>query len=32
MCIGENEAASPCEPLHVERGFQRQESTVTVAL
>ena len=30
MCIGENEAASPWEPLHVERGFQRHQSTVTV--
>jgi hypothetical protein len=29
-CIAENEAASPWEPLHVERGFQREESTVTV--
>jgi hypothetical protein len=29
-CVAENEAANPWEPLHVERGFQRDESTVTV--
>jgi hypothetical protein len=29
-CIAENEAASPWEPLHVERGLQRQDSTVPV--
>jgi hypothetical protein len=29
-CIAENEAASPWEPLHVERGFQCADSTVTV--
>jgi hypothetical protein len=29
-CIGENEEASPWEPLHVERGFRREQSTVTV--
>ena len=29
-CIGEHEEASPWEPLHVERGFAREESTVTV--
>ncbi len=29
-CIAENEADSPWEPLHVERGFRREESTVTV--
>jgi hypothetical protein len=28
--VAENEAASPWEPLHVERGFSRQTSTVTV--
>ena len=28
-CIAENEAASPWEPLHVERGF-RADNTVTV--
>jgi hypothetical protein len=29
-CVAENEAQSPWEPLHVERGFGRDESTVTV--
>ena len=29
-CLAENEAQSPWEPLHVERGFSRDESTVTV--
>ncbi len=29
ICIGENEEASPWEPLHVERGFDRNASTVT---
>ncbi|MBI2909504.1 MAG: hypothetical protein HYX92_17805 [Chloroflexi bacterium] len=29
MCMGENEEASPWEPLHVERGFDRNTSTVT---
>ena len=29
-CVAENEAASPWEPLHVERGFPAQASTVTV--
>lgn len=29
-CLAENETASPWEPLHVERGFARDESTVTV--
>jgi hypothetical protein len=29
-CIAENEAASPWEPLHVERGFARDDSCVTV--
>lgn len=29
MCIAENEEASPWEPLHVERGFDRNASTVT---
>jgi peroxiredoxin len=29
-CIGENEEESPWEPLHVERGFRREQSTVTV--
>ena len=30
FCIAENEAASPWEPFHVERGYQRGESTVSV--
>ena len=29
-CVAENEAASPWEPLHVERGFAAEASTVTV--
>jgi hypothetical protein len=29
-CLAENEAQSPWEPLHVERGFGREDSTVTV--
>jgi hypothetical protein len=29
ICVGENEEASPWEPLHVERGFDRNTSTVT---
>jgi hypothetical protein len=29
-CVAENEAASPWEPLHVERGFPPDASTVTV--
>jgi hypothetical protein len=29
ICIGENEEASPWEPLHVERGHEREQSTVT---
>jgi hypothetical protein len=29
-CVAENEAASPWEPLSVERGFPRETSTVTV--
>ncbi|GIX49512.1 MAG: hypothetical protein KatS3mg131_3723 [Candidatus Tectimicrobiota bacterium] len=29
-CIAENEAANPWEPLHVSRGFQADDSTVTV--
>ena len=32
MCIGENEEASPWAPLHVERGFAANESTVTTCL
>lgn len=30
FCIAENEDESPWEPLHVERGFAREDSTVTV--
>ena len=30
FCCGENEAQSPWEALHVERGFARETSTVTV--
>ncbi|MDO8674448.1 MAG: hypothetical protein Q7O66_23835 [Dehalococcoidia bacterium] len=30
MCLGENEEESPWEPLHVERGFSPEQSTVTV--
>jgi hypothetical protein len=29
-CIAENETDSPWAPLHVERGFRREQSTVTV--
>lgn len=29
-CVSENEAQSPWEPLHVERGYAADESTVTV--
>jgi hypothetical protein len=29
-CLAENEALSPWEPLHVERGFARDQSVVTV--
>ena len=28
-CVAENEEANPWEPLHVEAGFDREESTVT---
>ncbi|MDI6701839.1 hypothetical protein [Methanothermobacter wolfeii] len=30
FCLAENESMSPWEPLHVERGFDACESTVTV--
>ncbi|HKI97582.1 MAG TPA: hypothetical protein VKB51_03810 [bacterium] len=30
LCFAENEAESPWEPLHVERGYRPDESTVTV--
>jgi hypothetical protein len=29
-CIAENEGSSPWPPVHVERGFQREQDTVTV--
>lgn len=29
-CIGENEERNPWDPFHVERGFEKSESTVTV--
>jgi hypothetical protein len=31
MVIAENEEESPWEPLHVERGFKKEDSTVTVS-
>jgi hypothetical protein len=30
LVIGENEEESPWEPLHVERGFKKEENTLTV--
>ena len=30
FCCAENETVSPWEPLHVERGYERERSTVTV--
>ena len=30
MVVAENEEESPWEPLHVEHGFQREDSTVTL--
>ena len=30
LCAAENEGESPWEPLHVERGFPREASTVTI--
>ena len=30
FCVAENESESPWEPLHVERGFAPDQSTVTV--
>jgi hypothetical protein len=30
FCVAENEKASPWEPLHVELGYRREASTVTV--
>jgi hypothetical protein len=31
LCFAENEAQSPWQPLHVERGFAANETVVTVA-
>ena len=31
MVVGENEEDSPWEPLHVERGFNREDSTITLS-
>lgn len=31
LCFAENEEATPFEPLHVERGYEYGESTVTVS-
>lgn len=31
FCFGEDEEGNPWEPLHVERGFKKEDSTVTVA-
>ena len=30
FCVGENEEESPWEPLHVEKGFRSDQSTVTL--
>lgn len=30
FCLGENEEESPWEPLHVERGYKAEDSTVTM--
>lgn len=30
VCIAENEERSPWEPLHVQKGFDRDESTISV--
>lgn len=30
LCVAENEAESPWEPYHVEKGYAREQSTVTV--
>ena len=30
QCIAENEAASPWDPFHVDQGFDRDESTVSI--
>ena len=30
LCVGEYEEASPWEPYHVEKGFNKEDSTVTI--
>jgi len=30
LCVGENEGATPWAPFHVDRGFAREQSTVSV--
>ena len=30
LCVAENEAMSPWEPYHVEKGFALEESTITI--
>ena len=30
VCVAENEEASPWEPFHVEKGYKREESVVTL--
>lgn len=32
MCLAENEEVSPWQPYHMDRGFRREESTVTVVV
>ena len=32
LCFAENEEDSPWEPMHVARGFKKEDSTVTVAV
>jgi hypothetical protein len=32
LCFAENEQDSPWEPMHVARGFKKEDSTVTVAV
>ncbi|MBI2936366.1 MAG: hypothetical protein HYY31_06145 [Chloroflexi bacterium] len=31
LCIAEDEEQNPWDPIHVQRGFRREDSTVTVA-
>jgi len=30
MCVAENEAMSPWEPFHVDKGFKRTDSTISI--